>query len=364
METKRIFRQHILDLPPYKPVYPLDVLSKQLDIPVDDLVKLDANENPYGPLPAVYKALSNLDTYHIYPDPESRKIGALLANYHRIDEENFIIGAGADELIDLILRTMIGPGDKIMTCPPTFSMYAFDGLLNKAEVLSVPRKPDFSVDFERVRTVILKEKPKILFLANPNNPDGSMISDEDFQALDSLPVMIVLDEAYIQFADPGRAYITEVPSRSNLIVLRTFSKWAGLAGLRIGYGVFPKEMVPIIMKAKQPYNVSVAAEAAACATMQHIPEAAERIEAIVAERNKLFDALVELPGISPYPSQANFILCKIINHPAAEVRDLLRRNGVLIRYFNKPGLDDHIRISIGTKEQNQILLTVLRGIFQ
>ncbi|MCB2202997.1 histidinol-phosphate transaminase [bacterium] len=364
MENKSVFRQHILDLPPYKPVYPLDVLSKELNIPVDELVKLDANENPYGPLPEVYQALSNLDTLHIYPDPESRQIRALLANYHGIDEENLVIGAGADELIDLILRTMVDPGDKIVTCPPTFSMYAFDGQLNKAEVVSVPRNPDFSVNVQRLAAIVSQERPKIVFLANPNNPDGSMISDEDFRALIQLPVILVLDEAYIQFADPGQSRLNEVTKYSNLIVLRTFSKWAGLAGLRIGYGVFPKKMTLTIMKAKQPYNVSVAAEAAACATMENLSAANERIEKIIEQRKVLFDALGELPGITPYPSQANFILCKILDRPALDVRDQLRRRGILIRYFNKPGLDDHIRISVGAPEQIQYLLNVLKGYLQ
>ena len=144
----KFIRQHIVELPPYQPIYPLDVLAEELGIPINQLVKLDANENPFGPIPEVKNALLNLDTLHIYPDPESRKIRRSLANHHSIPEENIVIGAGADELIDLIMRIVLDPGDKIVNCPPTFGMYAFDGLLNQAEVISVPRNPDFSLNIE------------------------------------------------------------------------------------------------------------------------------------------------------------------------------------------------------------------------
>jgi histidinol-phosphate aminotransferase len=179
----RFIRKHILDLPPYQPVYPLDVLSEELRIPVRNLTKLDANENPYGPLPEVKEALSQIDTLHIYPDPESRGIRRLLANYHKLREDSIVIAAGADEMIDLIMRIVLDPGDKIVNCPPTFGMYAFDGLLNQAEILIVPRNPDFSLDIDLLTEVVKAHQPKLLFLANPNNPDGGMISAGDFEKI-------------------------------------------------------------------------------------------------------------------------------------------------------------------------------------
>lgn len=355
-------RQHIREMPPYEPILPFDVLSEELGIPVDRLIKLDANENPYGPLPEVRQALGALDTLHIYPDPESRGIRKLLAEYHQIPEDSIVICAGADELIDLIVRLIVEPGEAMINCPPTFGMYAFDGALNQANVITVPRRPDFSLDIQAIRRAVELHQPKVLFLANPNNPDGGMISEEFFQQLVRLPLLLVMDEAYIQFSDLGGSVLEKVQSHQNLIVLRTFSKWAGLAGLRIGYGVFPQTFVPTMMKAKQPYNVSVAAERAAIVTMRYLPRAEKNIARIIELRGQLYEALRQIPWLKPYPSQANFILCKVENSAASEVKEQLRARGILIRYFNKPGLDDHIRISVGTQEQTDILIEALKGI--
>jgi len=355
-------QQHIRDLPPYKPILPFDVLSDELGIPKENLLKLDANENPFGPLPEVSEVLSRIRTLHIYPDPESRQIKRLLASHHKIPEESIVMGAGADELIDLIMRIVLAPGEKFINCPPTFGMYAFDGALNHAEVITVPRNSDFSLDMDMLLSAVKKHKPKILFLANPNNPDGGILLADEFRQLVELPLLLVMDEAYIQFSDKGASYIQEVGNHSNLIVLQTFSKWAGLAGLRIGFGVFPKPLAPILMKAKQPYNVSVAAERAAVVSMLNLSIAEKRIAEIIRQRNKLVMDLGQIPWLKPTPSQANFILCRVAQGSAFDVQQRLRRQGILIRYFDKPGLSDHIRISIGTAEQNQILLSALEGI--
>jgi len=363
-DFQKFIRQHILDLPPYQPVFPLDVLSQELGIPIHQLTKLDANENPFGPLPEVKEALSEIEALHIYPDPESRKIRNLLAKWHTIPEESIVIGAGADELIDLIMRIVLDPGDKIINCPPTFGVYAFDSMLNQAEVISVPRNPDFTLNIPALVSAVTVHKPKLLFLANPNNPDGGIISHEDFLQIINLPILVVLDEAYIQFSTQEKSYIPKVFEVPNLVVLRTFSKWAGLAGLRIGYGVFPQNFYPVIMKAKQPYNVSIAAETAAVVTIQHLSKTENRIGKIVEQRNWLFEELVQLPGLDPYPTQANFILCKVLDGSARQLWEQLRKQGILIRYFDKPGLSDHIRISIGTKEQNQYLLSTMKGLLE
>ena len=355
-------RQHILDMPPYEPILPFDVLSEELGIPVNKLVKLDANENPYGFLPEARIELENLDTLHIYPDPESRKIRKLLAKHHHIPEESIVIGAGADELIDLIMRVVIDPGDTMLNCPPTFGMYAFDGVLNQAQVILVSRRSDFSLDIESILSAVEKHEPKILFLANPNNPDGGLISEEEFLQLVELPLLLVMDEAYIQFSDEGNSALEKVQNFQNLIVLRTFSKWAGLAGLRIGYGIFPVPFVPMLMKAKQPYNVSVAAEQAAVATLQNLSMLNKNTTQIIKLRDYLFKELDLIAWLKPYPSQANFILCRVDEVSAWEVTQILRKQGILIRYFNKPGLSDHIRISVGTPEQIEILISALKGI--
>ena len=322
-----IIRQHIQEMPPYEPIFPLEVLSKELGIPVKNLVKLDANENPYGPLPEVKKALSEMETLHIYPDPESRRIKNILATHHGIREESIVIGAGADELIDLIMRLVVEPGDVVLNCPPTFGMYGFDGELNKAQLEIVPRRSDYSLDISKINQAVRDHHPKLLFLANPNNPDGSLISDKQFKQLLELPLLLVIDEAYIQFSDQGRTYLNEVCNFTNLIVLRTFSKWAGLAGLRIGYGIFPEEIVPDLMRAKQPYNVSVAAEEAAVITMNHLPQAKRKIAKIIEGRAYLYSELLQIPWLKPYPSQANFILCQVEGYSARDVKQHLRNQG-------------------------------------
>ena len=360
--TTHFIRQHIQEMLPYEPILPFDVLSNDLGIPAERLIKLDANENPYGPLPEVKQALAALDALHIYPDPESRRIRTLLAEHHQVPEESIVIGAGADELIDLIMRIVIEPGDTVINCPPTFGMYAFDGALNQARLKTVPRQTDFSLDMPGILQAVAEHQPRLLFLANPNNPDGGMISEGVFQQLVDLPQLLVMDEAYIQFSDQGRSVLKEVQSYNNLIVLRTFSKWAGLAGLRIGYGVFPEAFVPMLMRAKQPYNVSVAAEQAAVVTMRNLSKAHENIAQIIEHRGQLYEALEQIAWLRPYPSQANFILCRVESVSAFEVKQRLRKQGILIRYFDKPGLSEHIRISIGTLEQTEKLITALKGI--
>ncbi|MBL7161012.1 MAG: histidinol-phosphate transaminase [Anaerolineales bacterium] len=354
-------RPHIVGMPPYQPILPFEVLSAELGIPVEKLVKLDANENPYGPLPEVREGLAALNDLHIYPDPESRRIRELLAEYHGISEESIVIGAGADELIDLIMRLVLAPGERLINCPHTFGMYAFDGALNQAEVINVPRQADFSLDIAGIEKAVMKYKPKLLFLANPNNPDGGLIPTDQIKALLKLPLLFVLDEAYVNFSSEESRWINEVQSYPNLVVLRTFSKWAGLAGLRIGYGVFPLAFVPMLMKAKQPYNVSVAAREAACISIQNVEKLNRNTALILDERERLFSALASIPWLEPYPSQANFILCRVVGRQAAEVKEQLRAQGILIRHFNKPGLSDHIRISVGRPEDTTKIMTALEN---
>lgn len=355
-------RQHIKEMPLYKSILPFEVLSEELGIPAENLVKLDANENPYGVLPEVRKMLHSIDHLHIYPDPESRTIRKLLVEYHQIPEGNILIGAGADELIDLILRLVIEPGDVLLNCPPTFGMYAFDGILNQAKIVTIPRRADFSLDLAAIEVAVKEYRPKLFFLANPNNPDGGSISREEFEHLVSLPLLLVVDEAYMNFYGEENSVIREAATRQNLIVLRTFSKWAGLAGLRIGYGVFPSELVPIFMRAKQPYNVSGIAEKAAVISLQNSSKLEKNTARIIEQRERFLAVLKEISWLAPYPSQANFILCRVTGLDAADVYQELRKQGVLIRYFNQPGLSDHLRISVGTKEQMDSLVEALKGI--
>jgi histidinol-phosphate aminotransferase len=354
-----ILREHIREMPPYTPIHPFEVLSEQLNIPVKDLVKLDANENPYGPLPQVREALRDLPYPHIYPDPESRYLREDLSELHGVPASRILAGAGADELIDLILRVTLDPGDWILNCPPTFSMYEFDADVNAANTLNLPRNPDFSLDLQAIETAVRERQPKLLFLASPNNPDGSLLARADLGRLLELPLVIVVDEAYVHFAPQDSSALPLTSAHENLIVLRTFSKWAGLAGLRVGYGVFPGWIMPALWKIKQPYNVNVAAATAARVTLKHRHELEERTRAIVNERERLFRSLVEIPWLEPYPSRANFILCRVLGRDAEGFKKRLAERGILIRYFRKPGLVDHIRISVGTPRDTDRIVQAL-----
>jgi len=351
-----LVRPHILDMPAYEPILPLEVLSDKLGLPVERLVKLDANENPYGPLPEVSQALAELPYAHIYPDPESRQLRQALAQYHLVPAENLLVGAGADELIDLLLRLLVEPGDVILNCPPTFGMYAFDADVSHARLVNVVRKRDFSLDLAAIEQAVQTHRPKLIFLATPNNPDGSTLPKEIIENLLELPILVVLDEAYVEFASPGMSWLEEVPQRSNLVVLRTFSKWAGLAGLRVGFGAFPAGLITHLWKIKQPYNVSVAAVAAALASLRHADRLRDIGQLIIAERQRLIERLQEVEWLETYPTQANFILCRVVGRDAYQVKVKLAQSGILVRYFNKPGLEDHIRISVGRPQDSETLL--------
>jgi histidinol-phosphate aminotransferase len=276
------------------------------------------------------------------------------------------VGAGADELIDLLMRLILEPGDAILSCPPTFGMYPFDGELNAARVIEVPRREDFSLDMDAICETVDAHRPKILFVATPNNPDGSLLDAKTIDGLLGLPLLVVLDEAYIEFAGEnlgaGLSRIREVPSRENLVVLRTFSKWAGLAGLRVGYGAFPSWLMPTLWKAKQPYNVNVAANVAAQISLEHVDELMDVVDRLKAERRRLFPALQKISYLKPYPTQSNFILCKVTGRDASALKSRLAETyGIFIRYFNKPGLRDHIRISVGRPRDTDVLLEALKS---
>lgn len=366
-------RQEIAAMAPYTPIVPFNVLSRRLNRRPEDIIKLDANENPYGPSPRIYRALADEAYYHIYPDPESTALREALSKYTGIDAAHIVAGHGADELIDLVIRLFITPGDAVLNCPPTFGMYPFDTELNGGRVVTVPRREDFSVDVARLVSTVSHSQdregastrmPKLLFLTSPNNPDGGLLGDAALRELLALPLIVVLDEAYVEFAgqetfSPSRAHW--VQEHENLIVLRTFSKWAGLAGLRVGYGIFPQWIRTQLLKIKQPYNVNVAGTAAAIASLEDVAYLMENVQKIVHEREQLRAALEQIDFLEPYPSHANFILCRVNGRPAAELKAELAQQGILIRYFNTPGLQEHIRISVGKPSETEALLKALAG---
>ncbi|HEU4322546.1 MAG TPA: histidinol-phosphate transaminase [Roseiflexaceae bacterium] len=360
-----LLRPDIAALKPYTPILPFEVLAERLGIPAERLVKLDANENPYGPSPRALEALAALSgpaAVAIYPDPGHTELRRALSGYTGQPERRIICGAGADELIDLLMRAVLAPGDAVVNCPPTFGMYAFDAGLYAARVVDVPRDEGYELDGEGIAEAAEQSRAKMLFVTAPNNPTGTMPSRREIERLLELPLLVVVDEAYIEFA--GGSVADLVGDTPNLVVLRTFSKWAGLAGLRVGYGLVHEELIEHLWKIKQPYNVNVAAQAAALASLADVGYLRANVDRIVAERARLFEALSALPWLRVYPSQANFLLCRVRGgaEQALRIRQELERRGILIRYYSTPELRDCIRVSVGTPAQSDALLEALEAI--
>jgi histidinol-phosphate aminotransferase len=345
---------------------PLQETARRLGFPEEQLCKLDANENPYGATPRAMARVRAFPYVHRYPDPVSRRLRGAIGGYVGVDPANILVGNGSDELIDLILR-LFRPGPEgggvaqVVDCPPTFGMYQFYGVTNDMKVIRLPRGADFGVDVSAVEALCQRDpQPRLLFLASPNNPDGQLLPDEALARLLALPLVVVLDEAYVEFASGSR--VAEVDKRDNLIVLRTFSKWAGLAGLRVGYGVFPACLMESLWRLKSPYNVNGMAQEAALATLEDMAVARERIALIVAERVRLLAGLRRLPFLTAYGSQANYILCRLRGIDNPSVRRAMEARGILLRYFDGPGVENCIRISVGTPAQTDAVLRALEAL--
>jgi histidinol-phosphate aminotransferase len=365
-------RPHLLRMEPYVPIVPFEVLSRQIGRAPEQIVKLDANENPYGPPASVRKAVADYPFMHIYPDPEQRYLRDALSDYTGVPASCLLPGHGADELLDLVCRVFLDPGDSVIDCPPTFGMYGFDAQLAGARIVAVPRREDFSVNVEAIEGLVLGEtgrsgQPirspgffKLLFLTSPNNPDGGLLNPPDLARLLGLPLMIVLDEAYIEFAGLDRSLVSWVLRHENLIVLRTFSKWAGIAGLRLGYGAFPEWLMPILMKAKQPYNVNVAATVAGLSALACREEVQLTVDRLIRERDRLALELGSFSFLRPYPSQANFVLCKVLDRDAAALKSDLAQRGVLVRHYTRSGLHNYVRVSAGRPADTDALLEALQ----
>jgi histidinol-phosphate aminotransferase len=353
-----MIRPDLAALEPYTPIAPFEALSERLGLPMDEIVKLDANENPYGPSPRALEAVARYPYYAIYPDPDQTPLRRAIAAYIGQPAERIICGNGSDEIIDLLMRLFVSPGDAVVESPPTFGMYSFNTGVVGGQIVAVPRGENFAVDIEAIAQAVETSRAKLVFLPSPNNPTGTVVPRAEVQRLCELPAIVVIDEAYAEFS--GESVVDLVGQVPNLVVLRTFSKWAGLAGLRIGYGVVPPAIIEHLWKIKPPYNINMAANAAALASLQDLQERMDKVRLIIAERERVFAQLQAIDGLNPFPSEANFILMRVRDGRAKELKLALEQQGILIRYYNKPGLNDCIRISIGTPTQNDRVLAALR----
>jgi histidinol-phosphate aminotransferase len=226
-------------------------------------------------------------------------------------------------------------------------------------LVEVPRDENFAVNISAIKAAI-SGKTKIIFLANPNNPTGTITPQPDILELVDTGLPVLVDEAYYEFS--GQTIVPLVSQYENLMVLRTFSKWAGLAGLRVGYGLFPPKIADYLLKIKIPYNVNVAALVAVQESLKDVDYLMSRVRAIIAERGRLFAELEKLEWLKPFPSQANFILCSVLNGEAIELRQKLQDKGILVRYFDESLLRNFIRFSVGKPEHTDALIKALQEI--
>ena len=323
---------------------------------LERLIRLDSNENPFGPVPAVREALAAADVWHRYPDPTYAEARRALARYSGAPPDRIVLGNGSDELIDMLVRLFVSPGDRVVIFPPTFDMYEVYTEIAGGQVERVARGQGFAVDLEAAKRAIDRHT-KLVFLASPNSPTGNVASANEIETLAAVAPVLVLDEAYAEFA--GQNSVPLALERDNVIVLRSLSKWAGLAGLRVGYGVFPAALVPYLNSVRSPYNVNQAAQVAVCATIAEVDLALARVQLIVAERERLAEALPRFSCLRPCPSATNFIFTEVLGVDARELRQELARRGIVVRCYSQPALRDYLRIGVGTPEENDALLAAL-----
>lgn len=347
----------------YLPGESQEKFSARTGIPVDQLIKLNSNESPYGPAPEVIAALGNHKNYNNYPDTDSRALRDALANYTGVDSKHIVVSHGSNELINLLWHIFLSVGDNIICCPPTFSLYTFITTFCGAYVLEVPRAENYEVNVEAVIKALTPDT-KIIVLCSPNNPTGNPVSEQDILALLDTGRIVMVDEAYVEFSDHPKGLAHLVPHYRNLVIMRTFSKWAGLAGLRIGYGIFPEWIVSYLRRAQCPFEVNLAGHIAAIETLKHLDYTLGRVQQIVTERERLFHLLNSHSYLTPIPSQGNFILTEVDTEQVKvdEIKTAVEAHGVMLRYFNHPYLSNFIRLTVGTPAHTDMIDKALRTI--
>ena len=355
-DLRELLLPHIRQLGAYQGVEPLEAMAERAGIPPENIIRLNGNENPYGASLRVAAALAEFRNFNHYPDPEQRQLRQALASYVGVGPEQLVAGNGSDELIDLLLRIFVGPGDQVIIPSPSFGMYSVNTEFCGGEAVLVPRDANFEIDLEAVKLAV-NSRTKAVLLCSPNNPSGNTVSEAEVRALLDTGRLVVVDEAYFEFC--GQTAMPLLAEYPNLVALRTFSKWAGLAGLRIGLGAMHPELAGTIMTVKPPYNVNLAAEVALIASLDDIPALLERVQSIIAERERMAGLLAAIPGVHPYPSQANFILVRLPDGSGPRIFDALCQRGIFLRHWNNPRLADCIRISVGLPEETDAVAAAL-----
>ena len=354
--------ENITRLVPYTPGKPVEEVKRELGL--THVVKLASNENSLGPAPKAIEAVQKLAAkMHIYPDADAHELRQALAASLDVSMETLVFGNGSDDIIHLLGITLLLPGDEIIQADPSFVRYEAAAILNNAVCRLVPLTRDFRHDLQAMAACV-NERTRLIFICNPNNPTSTIVTREELEAfLAAVPprVVVVLDEAYYEYAAGASEYpdsLRYVREGRNVVVLRTFSKAYGLAGHRIGYGVMRPEIAGWLNRTREPFNVNYLAQAAAVAALGD----AEHITRTIAmnEQGKcdLYAGCEEL-GLTVTPSYGNFVWVDVKTDAKTVFQSLLRR-GVIVRTSDAFRSPTHIRVTIGTPEENAVFLAALR----
>jgi histidinol-phosphate aminotransferase len=359
-QWESLANEHILGIAPYEPGKPVEELERELGIP--DAIKLASNENPLGPSDRVQQAIiAALPTLNRYPDGSGFYLRQALARRHQVSADQVVLGNGSNELIELIVRTFLRPGDEAVVPHPSFVVYPM--IVQAAGGIRVMvMLRDHRLDLEAMARAITATT-KIVFIANPNNPTATIVTADEvehFMAKVPPRTIVVFDEAYLEFAQ-GPDFPETLPYVSEgrkVVVLRTFSKAASLAGLRVGYGIADADAIALMNRIRQPFNVNALAQVAALAALDDEAHTLECVRMIEAGRHYLYEEFRTL-GLSYVPSRANFILVDV-GRSASDIYQRLLKAGVIVRPLTPFGMESALRVTVGTPQENRRLVKALR----
>ncbi|MDI3533869.1 MAG: histidinol-phosphate aminotransferase [Thermosediminibacterales bacterium] len=360
--VEKLARKSIFNIKPYIPGKHIDELKRELGL--SEIIKLASNENPLGPSPLAIKSMSKaIHEVSFYPDSYNYYLKEALSEKLSVKRENLIIGNGSDEIIKLIAEAFLEEGDEIITGYPSFSEYIFAGKLMSAECILVDLN-NYRLDLEQMFKKI-SPKTKLVFICNPNNPTGSIVTKQELDDfMNKLPenVIVVIDEAYHEYvmSSDYPDSLKYVKEGKNVIVLRTFSKIYGLAGLRIGYGIANPELIECINRVKEPFNVNMIAQVAAVESLKDRDHVEKSRQLVNAEKKYLYEQFESI-GLEWVDSETNFILVDTGTDSTKLFHELLKL-GIIIRSGEIFGLPNHIRVTIGTREQNEKFINALKSL--
>ena len=349
----------LANLPVYQPGRPLEEVARELGLPLGGLIKLASNENPLGPSPKAVEAMQQTASQiHLYPDGNAFYLRNAMAERLGVNANQLIFGNGSNEIIEFVAHALLGPGKNIVVSQYCFAIYPIVAHLTGADCMAVPAK-DYGHNLPAMREAITPDT-RIVFVANPNNPTGTLASHEDVLALvDAVPehTLLVMDEAYFEFLESPLDLVPRLQEKPNLLLMRTFSKIYGLAGLRIGYGIGHPEFIAALEKVRQPFNLNAMAQAAALAAIDDTDHL-EATRSNNAAGLEFFEQTLSELNIETVASHANFILANVGD--GASTFQKLQERGVITRPMAGYQLPEWIRISIGTPAENERCLAALR----